>query len=150
MEARAMNPDNHQHQPFKNAQEIESLVQKFESCQLSLAEFKHREHLTVALWYLKRLNEHEATRRMREGLMRFISHHGEKGYHETITIFWLKVVSGFLEKTKRERPLRELANELLEADGDSRLINDYYSKELISSEEARRAWVEPDVKPFDF
>jgi hypothetical protein len=96
------------------------------------------------------LTEREAIKRMREGLKRFISHHGETGYHETITIFWLKVVSGFLEQTKRERPLHELANELLLTDGDSRLINHHYSKGLISSEEARRTWVEPDVKPLDF
>jgi hypothetical protein len=146
MEARAMNPENHQHQPFKSAGEIEILVQKFESCQLSLAEFKHRQHLTVALWYLSRLTESDAIELMREGLQRFISHHGETGYHETITIFWLKVVRSFLEKTSAARPLQDLANELLEAHGDSRLINDYYSKELISSEEAKRTWVEPDLK----
>lgn len=144
-----MNPENHQHQPFKSAAEIEMLVQKFESCQLSLAEFKHREHLTVALWYLSRLTEHDAIERMREGLQRFITYHGETGYHETITIFWLKVVRGFLEQTSAARPLPDLANELLETHGDSRLINDYYTKELISSEEARRILVQPNVKPFD-
>jgi hypothetical protein len=141
-----MNSGNRQHQPFKNAAEIEILVQKFESCQLPLAEFKHREHLTVALWYLSSLTEREAIERMREGLLRFISHHGETGYHETITICWFKVVRGFLEQAGAERPLPELANELLETHGDSRLINDYYSKQLISSEEARRTCVEPDLK----
>jgi hypothetical protein len=150
MKARAMRPENHPHQPFRSAAEIEILVQKFESCQLSLAEFKHREHLTVALWYLSGLTVREAIERMREGLQRFISHHGETGYHETITVFWLKVVRGFLEGTGAARPLPELANELLETQGHSRLINDYYSRELISSEGARRTWVEPDVKPFDF
>ena len=141
-----MNHENHPHQTFKSAGEIEILVQKFESCQLSLAEFKHRQHLTVALWYLSRLTESEAIELMREGLQRFISHHGETGYHETITIFWLKVVRRFLEKTSVARPLPELANELLETHGNSLLINDYYSKELISSEEAKRTWVEPDLK----
>ncbi|HEV7859316.1 MAG TPA: hypothetical protein VGO91_11910 [Pyrinomonadaceae bacterium] len=145
-----MNPENHQHQPFESAAEIEILVQKFESCQLSLAEFKHRQHLTVALWYLSTSTEREAIERMCQGLQRFISHHGETGYHETITIFWLQVVRAFLAKPGTARPLPELANELLETHGNSRLINDYYSKDLISSEGARQTWVQPNIKPFDF
>ena len=34
--------------------------------------------------------------------------------------------------------------------GDAKLVNDYFSKERLFSEEARKVWVEPDLKPLDF
>ena len=33
--------------------EIESLVRAFEECTLPAAEWTHREHMTIALWYLR-------------------------------------------------------------------------------------------------
>ncbi len=71
-------------------------------------------------------------------------------YHETITVFWLKRVRAFIERAGHGRALAELANELAESCGDSRLVFDYYSKELVGSEGARRGLVEPDLKPLDF
>jgi hypothetical protein len=145
-----MHSENLPQHAYKSAEEIEILVRKFESCELPLAEFKHRAHLIVALRYQSSLTEREATERMREGLLRFISHHGETGYHETMTLFWLKIVRRFLEEAGAGCSLHILANQLIEARGNSRLIFDYYSKDLIASEEARRTWVEPDLKPLDF
>jgi hypothetical protein len=142
-----MNKENVTGQSHRSAEEIEILVLKFESCELPLADFNHREHLTVALWYLFKLKEREAIDRMRAGLLRFINHYGETGYHETITLFWLKVVRGFLEQAGEARPLAQLASELIETRGNSRLIYDYFSKELISSAKAKEEWVEPDLKP---
>jgi hypothetical protein len=93
------------------------------------------------------LTETEAVERMRAGLLRFISHHGERGYHETMTLFWLEIVREFLDQSGAGCSLPALANTLIEARGNSRLIFEHYSKELLSSEEAHRTWVEPDVKP---
>jgi hypothetical protein len=142
-----MKKENVTEQSYLIEEEMEILVRKFESCELPLADFSHREHLTVALWYLSKLKEREAIDRMREGLLRFINHYGETGYHETITLFWLKVVRGFLEQAGEGRPLAQLASELIETRGNSRLISDYFSKELISSAKAKEGWVEPDLKP---
>ena len=136
---------------FESAEELETLVRKFESCELPLKDFNHRAHLAVALWYLSRLPEQEALARMREGLLRFIGHYGETGYHETMTVFWLKAVRGFLDQPGMEaRSLADEANRLAKARGDSRLIYDYYSRERLSSAEARAGWREPDLKPLDF
>jgi hypothetical protein len=135
---------------FASVEELEMLVRKFESCELPLEEFNHRAHLTVALWYLSRLPEQEALRRMRAGLLRFIGHYGETGYHETMTVFWVRAVRGFLDQSRMIVTLAETANRLAEARGDSRLIYDYYSRERLSSAEAREGWIEPDLKALDF
>jgi hypothetical protein len=139
---------------YKSEDEIEAVVKGFENCTLPDSEFKHAEHLTVALSYLNglHLTVPEATTRLRAALYRFLDQHAgdRQVYNETITLFWLKIVDGFLRRTGTARPLREIANELIESFGNSNLIYDYFSREHLLSGEARKAWVEPDLKPLDF
>ncbi|HEV2913608.1 MAG TPA: hypothetical protein VGX92_10035 [Pyrinomonadaceae bacterium] len=135
---------------YESASEVEAIVRGFEACSIPPSEFKHRAHLTVALWYLKRLPSAEATASMRASLFRFINHHGAQGYNETLTIFWLRLVRRFLDDAPPASSILELANLLTATYGDSRLVFDYYSRELLSSPEAKASWVEPDLKALDF
>ncbi len=136
---------------YQSADEVESVVRNFEACATLPSEFTHQAHLTVALWYLSRLSMTDATERMRDHLFRFLNHYGERGYNETITVFWLKLVQSHLaDTTNASRSMTELANELTATYNNSRLIFDYYSKELLASEEAKDNWVEPDLRPLDF
>lgn len=130
--------------------EVEELVRGFENFTPPPQGFGHAEHLTVALWYLARLPASEAAGRMREGLRRFAAHHGSNLYHETVTLFWLRVVGAFLLREGRGRALDELANLLAASHADKQLIYDYYSRQLIETDEAKRSPVEPDLKRFDF
>ena len=127
-------------------------MSRFESCEFPPDSFNHRPHLTVALCYLLRSSDSDALERLRCSLARYIKAHGITPtlYHETITVFWLRRVRAFIERAGAGRSLAELANELLEECAGSRLIFDYYGKELIDSERARRGWVEPDLRPLDF
>ncbi|HEV2864516.1 MAG TPA: hypothetical protein VGX48_26185 [Pyrinomonadaceae bacterium] len=141
------------HTPFLDDGEVEEVFVKFESGELPVEAFKHREHLTVALVYLLRHAPEEAHRRMRDGIHSFLRAHGEDPapvYHETLTVFWMRRVGAFVERAGRGRPVGELANELAKECGEARLAFDYFSKGLIDTEEARRGWVEPDLKPLDF
>src|SRR5579864_4017333 len=65
-------------------------VRRLESCEYGLEEFGHREHLKVAWTYLHLYGYAEGLSRMRESLLRFSAHHGRSGYHETITVFWMR------------------------------------------------------------
>jgi hypothetical protein len=137
---------------YRSAEEVEEVVRRFESCELPPAEFNHREHLLVALCYLRRMDDAEAHARVRTHIGRYVEAHGINPslYHETITVFWLRRVRAFVERADAARGLAELTNALAEECGSSRLVYDYYSKELLDSEGARRGWVEPDLKPLDF
>lgn len=138
---------------YEDDGEIEALVRGFEDCTLAASDFKHREHLVVALWYLVQLRTVEAAcERMRASLFRFLAHHmvNPQLYNETITMFWLKRVSGFLDGQSASVPVAALANAMLENCGTSSLIKNYYSPELLASERARAGWVEPDVRALDF
>jgi len=126
--------------------EVAEVVRKFETCALLPQEFDHRAHLTVALYFLANFPAEIATARMREGLRRLIAHYKDTGYHETITLFWLKLVRRFLDESVGDQRLADVANALLEKFGDSRLLFEYYSRELIQTEKARAEWVEPNLR----
>lgn len=147
-----MNPQSTPAQPYGNIHEIEEVVRRFEACTFEAGEFKHREHLTVILWYLEQLDVPEAAARMQAGLYKFLDHHGvnRQKYHETITVFWVRKVRALLSQSEGEHALVETANEVISTCGDAKLINDYYSQELIDSAAAREEWVEPDLQSLDF
>lgn len=150
--------------PYQNIDEIEAVVRGFECCSTGKGDFTHAGHLTVAAWYLHNYTFEEAAGKMRAGLFRFLDHHGvgREKYNETITLFWLKVVNTFAiaqsgssrGTTKKQEltaaQLVSMANELIQTFGDANLIFDYYSDGLIRSREAKSAWLEPDLKRFDF
>ena len=139
-------------EPYSNDGEVLEVVRRFESCELPPADFNHREHLLVALCYLLRMGDAEALARLREGIGRYVAAHdiNPSLYHETITVFWMRRVRAYLTRAETDARLAALVNGLAAESGSSRLIYDYYSKELIDSERARGAWVEPDLKPLDF
>jgi hypothetical protein len=139
---------------YETLEQIEALVHAFETCGLSKADFTHRNHLTVALWYLKDNSFEDAAGLMRAGLLRFIEHHDvpREKYNETITMFWLKAVQAFIEKRRlgsQEADLISLTNELLQDYQNPGLVFEYYSRDLVFSPAARIDWVEPDVKKTD-
>ena len=137
---------------FRSDAELEALVRRFEDCAIAPAEFTHRAHLAVALWYLTHAPHGEAAALMRAGLLRFITHNGvePQKYNETITLFWLKLVQHFLEHAGADRPLPALANELLARFSNSQLLFAHYSRALVQTPEAKADWLEPDVRPLDF
>lgn len=134
---------------YQTEHEIEAVIEGFESCRTAGDAFTHRQHLTVAAWYLKTLSEDEALTRMRSGLLRFLTHHGENTmkYNETITLFWLKKVRQCLEDSSSGRSFTEKTNSMLEALASSRMILDHYSEELLNSSTAKSKWVAPNLKP---
>jgi hypothetical protein len=137
---------------YETDEEVEDVLRRFESGALRPSEFKHRQHLTVALLYLLRLPESEVHARMRDTILRFLARHrlDANVYHETITAFWLRRVRCFVRGADTERPAHELANELINQCTDSRLVFEYFSRELIETKEARSGWMEPDLKVLDF
>jgi hypothetical protein len=137
---------------FRAAEEIFALVRRFNDCTLPRAEWTHAAHLTIALWHLLEYDWTEAAGRVRRGIRRYNAAHGVAptptgGYHETLTLFWLRAVRAYLDSGRNEaRSLVSLANELV-ATHDKGLPLEYYTRGRLFSPEARASWVEPDLKP---
>ena len=138
---------------FRTTEEILSLVRRFEDCTLPREEWTHAAHLTVALWHLLQFDWPEAVARVRSGIKRYNAAHGivttpTGGYHETLTLFWLRTVRAFLEAERNEaRALVHLANDLT-ATHEKGLPLTHYTRALLFSPEARADWVEPDLRGF--
>jgi hypothetical protein len=121
--------------------EILTLVRKLERCEFAADEFHHRDHLAVSVAYLYAADLATALDRMRGSLRRFIAHHGLKGYHETITRFWMEQVAAQLD---RRLCLSESVRQIQDQLGDKDLVYQYFSKEVLSSPEAKERWIGPD------
>lgn len=63
-----------------------------------------------------------------------------------MTVFWIKLVHETLSSLGAAGSLLEQTNAVVERLSDSRIVYEYYSKEMVESEAARRGWVEPDLK----
>jgi hypothetical protein len=136
---------------YKTPTEIEAVVLGFESCATGRDDFKHREHLTVAVSYLTGSTQKQAAAKMRTSLRRFLAHHGvgSEKYNETLTVFWVAMVRQTLAEIRTDSSLVEKCNRVIEALGNPALAFDYYSKELLWSDEARKAYVRPDLKNWE-
>ena len=130
---------------YKTDDEIQALVSAFEACSFHPSEFRHYQHLTVALWYVWHISRDEATAKMTKGIRRLAETYGKMGYHETITLFWLRIVANFVAE-HRESSLTAVANALIDRCNDKDLIEQFYSAELLATEKAKAEWVEPDLK----
>ena len=131
---------------FKDDEEIIELVRRFESCEMNPADFRHYQHLTVALWYVRQFPYDIASEKIRGGIKKLAAAYGKTGYHETITLFWLMVVREVVARSSTAESICEVANRLAASCTGKDLIKEYYSAELIATVEARERWVEPDLK----
>lgn len=134
---------------YENENEILDLVRSFETAAIARDEWRHAEHLVVALYYLTRHDIETATAKMRSGIFNLLSTgfgvdlEKEMPYHETLTVFWMRTVFAF-SLMRSELSLTEKANELVAAfDKDHPLK--YYSREFLFSDEARAKFVSPDL-----
>jgi hypothetical protein len=105
---------------YQTEKEIEEVVQGFESCTTGVDNFKHREHLAVAVWYLRNSSPEEAFQEMCTGLLRFLDHHGvsREPYNEELTRAWVNLIQRTLDQMDPELSLLEATNMVVERLGD--------------------------------
>lgn len=140
--------------PFDTAEEVERLVARFEDGTLPHAEWTHRAHLTVSLWYATHHTAAEALERMRAGILRLNAAHGvvttpTRGYHETITRFYMHTVSRHVAREGSAGDWAVRANRFMARYGRRDLPLAHYSEARLKSAEARFGWMEPDLMPLD-
>ncbi|MFL6513572.1 MAG: hypothetical protein ACJ8M1_00950 [Chthoniobacterales bacterium] len=119
----------------------------FERGEIRNQDFHHASHLRVAWVYLgESTTLDQAIEKMCTTIRRFATSAGyPEKYHQTITVFWMRVLAALarldrgadLERVLQENP------QLLEKN----LSLEYFSRETLSSDRARLGWVEPDLKP---
>jgi hypothetical protein len=139
---------------YASEAELTEIVRKFEDATIGRDDWKHAEHMVVALFYLRDNDMETATEKMRSGILTLlvkgfeVDLAKEMPYHETITVFWMRLVANYLSATNG-RSLLEKANELAGLyDKDYPLR--FYSRDLLFSDRARAEYVEPDLLMLKF
>ncbi|MEG4506018.1 hypothetical protein QUA81_14730 [Microcoleus sp. F6_B4] len=139
---------------YRSPSEIDSLIHAFQECSLPRSQWTHEAHLTVGLWYLFYDSEQEAINAIRNGIKRYNSVQGiettkDSGYHETLTLFWVRTIRQYLDLESRNQSIVHLANGLIAKYADRTLPFRYYTRSRLMSWEARVNWVEPDLRAID-
>jgi len=139
---------------FTSDSEIDRIGRGLLDRSLPQAEWTHAAHFAAAFWLLRR-PEMDVMRDMPALIRAYNESTGVPntdtgGYHETITIASLRAARAWLA-ARPHVPLHAALNDLLANDcGRSGWLLAYWSKPLLFSVTARRAWVEPDLKPLPF
>ena len=120
----------------------------FESCTLPFEQWDHRAHVRVAFLYASAHKLDVATSRMREGIKAYnktneVPEAVDRGYHEAITVAFMKLVG---EATAVESVSFEKFEQRFPQLFDKRVLLQLYSRDRIISDEAKTAFMEPDLK----
>ena len=134
---------------YRTIEDIEKLVRSFETATLTRDEWRHSDHLVVALYYLSHHDPNTATDKMRSGILNLLANafkvdlNKEMPYHETLTVFWMRTIADFIASRNGE-PLVKKADDVINLfDKDYPLR--FYSHELLFSDDARARFLEGDL-----
>lgn len=132
--------------------ETERIARALIDRSLPKADWTHHAHLRAGLWHVLEHGPFEAMERLRARICAYNESVGTantdtSGYHETITRFYVVIIDRFLSTVDRTADPDVLADLLIAQYGDRRLPLHHYSEKRLFSPVARRAWVEPDLRP---
>ena len=123
---------------------------------LPRAEWTHAAHFAAALWLMRYRPELDAAREM-PGLIRAYNesvgrvNDDSGGYHQTITLASLRAARGVLKAYPADMPVYRIVNALMSSTlANPNWLLEYWSLDRLMSAEARRQWLEPDLKPLPF
>ncbi len=141
---------------YSSEAEIQRIGEGLASCSLPRAEWTHAAHFAAALWLMRYRTELDPAQAM-PGLIRAYNesvgrvNDDSGGYHETITQASLRAARGVLAANPADVPVWRIVNALMSSNlGNPNWLLEYWSRERLMSAEARRHWLEPDLKPLPF
>jgi hypothetical protein len=135
--------------------EIEELVTGFQNHSLPAERWTHQAHLIVGTYFAYHFPLEQAIYYLRSGIITYNVATGgknthERGYHETITQLWAKLLKAFVQKRCAGLSLAESCTVFLNSPyAAQEIMFSFYSKDLLFSTQARALWVEPDLAPID-
>jgi hypothetical protein len=129
---------------------LTEFIEQFEQGTLPKPIWTHAAHLAVGSWYLFTLPEEAAVEQVRTGIRHYNECVGtantpDSGYHETLTLFWLRMIGAFLKEKGNGLDKLEAVRRVVDEFGGQRdLFKKYYSFDVVASRAARATWIAPD------
>lgn len=133
--------------------EIDETVRGFCALTLPKAQWTHGAHFATALWLLCKRPDPSPEQAMPDMIRRYNESIGgvnsdSMGYHETITLASLRAARALLATLPADvTPGEAFAALMASPLGDKDWLFLYWTRDRLMSAEARRIWVEPDIKP---
>ena len=131
---------------------LDHFMNRFFDHSLPKAEWNHAGHVAMAAYLLYDSNVDTALPKVRKAIRAYIEATGGRntesnGYHETLTVFWMTVVSAKLRELQAVSRLQAVRG-VVGAYGEARRLHTlYYSHDLHAADAvARLQWVEPDLR----
>lgn len=124
----------------------EEFLEEFENCRLTGDCWSHESHVRMAWLYLRQRPLDEVIPLVRRGIQHLNASRGRtEGYHETVTLAYLVLIDDAMRRDSGIETFAEFLerNPALVGRGLSTL-REYYSQEVLSSDEAKARFVEPD------
>jgi hypothetical protein len=137
---------------FADDSEVERVGRGLVERNLPRADWTHEAHLAATTYLLLRRPDIDLDSELPGIIRRYNESVGgvnsdSEGYHETITRTFLHGVRLFLAEANLKAPLHEVVNELLLSPmGKRDWPLRFYSPQTLFSVDARRRFVEPDVR----
>ena len=137
---------------FTDAVAVQRVGEGLLACTLPRAEWTHEAHLAACLWLVRERPDIDLDTELPGIIRRYNESVGgvnddRQGYHDTITRAWLAAVRAHAARDP-SAPLAESVNALLASPAGRRdWPLRFWSHARLFSVAARRAWVEPDLRP---
>ena len=127
------------------------LLEAFKTSRLAKEFWHHVTHIRVAYLLFQEYGFDQSLRQMREGILALNSAHGtpntvDSGYHETITVGFLKLVAAAAERSHPELDSAAFCSAHPSL-CDKNALAEFYSRERLGDQKARKEFVEPDIRP---
>jgi hypothetical protein len=147
------------HTPYTHEADITQIVFAFQQRTLPLEAWTHNAHLTVALWHVREYGALASVCLLRGNIIAYNIAVGtpnttQRGYHETLTLFWIAIIDMWLVEFRAMQPhadLTMLCNTFLTSEYALReLPLRYYEQEELFSVYARAMWLLPTLKEWKY
>jgi hypothetical protein len=136
--------------------EIERIALGLLDRSLPKVDWTHAGHFAAVLWLLRHRGEPAVTAAMADWIRRYneatgVANTETGGYHETITRASIRAAHHLLGLHSEVVPLHEVFESLMASElGRSDWLLRYWSRSRLFSAEARRRWLEPDLKSLPY
>jgi hypothetical protein len=118
-------------------------------------EFRHRQHIHLAFWAVRRYGMPAATDRICTWIRQIAAYQrAPQKYHHTVSRAWMELVAHHVAADQNSANQNSADFDAF-ADRnpgllDKRLLRHHYRATTLASAQARLDWVEPDLLPFPF
>jgi len=140
---------------FTCDEEVEAIARGLFDRTLPKSEWTHRAHFSATIWLLKCRADLDPSIALPPAIRAYnestgVLNTGTTGYHETITQASLRAARDFIARDD-SASLHETCNALMASPlGSSSWLLAYWSRLRLFSPEARKTWLDPDLRELPF